>query len=59
MSYTVLNDWTKWYAWFPVRLRSGQLAWRRTVEYERVTVPICSQVFTANRTVTNYREANP
>lgn len=26
-----MGDWKQWYAWFPVRLVSGSLAWLRPV----------------------------
>lgn len=31
--------WEKWFAWYPVRLNSGQLAWARTIEWNLTADP--------------------
>ena len=58
MSYTVLVEWKRWFAWRPVRLQhSARRAWLCFVEYEQIQIPI----YTAfggrgiSGTVTHYR----
>ncbi len=55
MSYTVLVEWKRWFAWRPVRLQiDDSCVWLCDVEYEQIHIPVCSAM-RASGTVTHYR----
>ena len=55
-SYTILIKWKRWFAWRPVHLQMGGIAWLCDVEYEKIQGGSLTGAFGGGPwTVTHYR----
>ena len=52
----MVAKWTRWFAWYPVKLQNGECYWLREVEYEQYrTQPITGAFAGGSRIITHYR----
>ena len=52
-----MATWRRWFAWYPVRISNNHRVWLCFVEYERVSIPIYTDIGGrgVSETITHYR----
>lgn len=53
-----MTTWTRWFAWRPVELQRGGIAWLCFVECEQFKIDFAPYMLGSPHTVTHYRMAD-